>query len=255
VIEVEALVKRYGPTRAVDGVDFRVAAGEVVGLLGPNGAGKSTTIRAVTGLVRPTAGRVRVAGADVVRDGTRAKRALGYVPDRPYLYPKLTARELLRFVARVRGVEDGARAAEAWLETFDLVAVANALVETYSHGMRQKLTFITALMHDPAALVVDEPMVGLDPRAARQVRALMRAHADRGGAVLLTTHSMEIAEAVADRVLVMHRGTVAAMGTMAELRRAVGREDADLEAIFLQLTEEARTAPPPWADAELGRTA
>jgi ABC-2 type transport system ATP-binding protein len=242
VIEIEGLVKRYGAVRAVDGVDLVVARGEVVALLGPNGAGKSTTIKSVTGLVRPTSGNVRVGGYDLVRQGRRAKMALGYVPDRPYLYPKLTGRELLRFVGRLRRVPDAERAAEAWLGTFDLLGSANALIETYSHGMRQKLTFVAALLHDPAALVIDEPMVGLDPRAARQVRELMRAHADGGRAVLMTTHSMEVAEAVADRVLVMHRGRVIASGTMADLRRAVGQDEADLEAIFLRLTEESSDA-------------
>jgi ABC-2 type transport system ATP-binding protein len=255
VIEVERLVKRYGAVHAVDGADFVVERGEVVALLGPNGAGKSTTIKSVTGLVRPTTGRVRVDGFDVVRHGTRAKAALGYVPDRPYLYPKLTGRELLRFVARLRRVPDAERSAEAWLDTFGLLHAANALIETYSHGMRQKLTFVAALLHDPAALVIDEPMVGLDPRAARQVRTLMRSHADRGRAVLLTTHSMEVAESLADRVLVMHRGVIVASGTMAELRASVGQSDADLEAIFLRLTEEEANGPTPLALAALGDAA
>ena len=248
MIEVDALEKRYGALRAVDGVSFGVAAGEVVALLGPNGAGKSTTIKCLTGLVRPSRGSVRLAGHDVVRRGDLAKAALGYVPDRPYLYPKLTGRELVRFVGRMRRVPDVEARAERWLDAFGLREAQNALVETYSHGMRQRLTFVTALLHDPLALVVDEPMVGLDPRAARQVRDLLRRHAERGRAVLLTTHSMEVAEAVADRVLVMRAGRVVAGGSMAELRRAVGRDDADLEAIFLQLTEEAQQAPPPWHD-------
>jgi len=248
VIEVDALHKRYGALRAVDGVAFTVARGEVVALLGPNGAGKSTTIKCITGLVRPTSGAVRLDGFDVVTQGDRAKAALGYVPDRPYLYPKLTGRELVRFIGRLRRVPDAERQAERWLDAFALLDAQNALIETYSHGMRQRLTFVTALLHDPRALVVDEPMVGLDPRAARQVRDLLKRHAERGRAVLLTTHSMDVAEAVADRVLVMHRGTVVAAGSMSELRRAVGRDDADLEAIFLQLTEEAQRSPPPWHD-------
>ncbi|MBA2667934.1 MAG: ABC transporter ATP-binding protein [Trueperaceae bacterium] len=248
MIEIDGLVKRYGAVLAVDGVTFTVERGEVVALLGPNGAGKSTTIKSVTGLVRPTSGRVRVDGHDVVRAGTRAKASLGYVPDRPYLYPKLTGRELLRFVGRLRSVRDAERVADTWLETFGLLGAANALIETYSHGMRQKLTFVAALMHDPAALVIDEPMVGLDPRAARQVRAIMRDHADRGRAVLLTTHSMEVAEAVADRVLVMHAARVVASGTMAELRRTTGQHDADLEAIFLRLTDEAERLPDAFGD-------
>ncbi len=239
MIEVRGLVKRYGAQRAVDGVDLDVHAGEVLALLGPNGAGKSTTIKAIVGLLRPTAGRVLVAGHDVQRDAVAAKGAIGYVPDRPYLYPKLTARELLRFVGRLRRLTDPERSADAWLERFGLTDVANEIVETYSHGMRQKLTFAAALLPDPPVLVVDEPMVGLDPRAARQVRDLMRDHAARGRAVLLTTHAMEVAEAVAQRVVVLHRGRVAAEGSLASLRARVGRDDADLEAIFLQLTEDA----------------
>jgi ABC-2 type transport system ATP-binding protein len=245
MIEVDGLVKAYGRVRAVDGVSFTVRAGEVVALLGPNGAGKSTTIKAITGLLRPTGGRVAVGGNGLESAPLRAKALLGYVPDRPYLYQKLTGRELLRFLARLRRVRDGETRAEAWLRHFDLQRSANELIETYSHGMRQKLTFAAALLHDPPALVIDEPMVGLDPRAAHDVRALMRRRADDGGAVLLTTHSMEVAEAVADRVLLLHHGRIRAAGTMEELRRRVGVQDATLEAIFLQLTEEASRAGSP----------
>lgn len=225
--------------RAVDGVSFRVARGEVLALLGPNGAGKSTTIKAITGLVRPDAGSARIAGFDVARRPVAAKAALGYVPDRPYLYGKLTGQELLRFLGRVRRLPDAEARADAWLSRFGLSEVRNELVEGYSHGMRQKLTFCAALLHDPPALVIDEPMVGLDPRAARLVRALMREHAEGGHAVLLTTHSMAVAEEVADRVVLVRHGRVVAEGGMAELRRRVGEEEADLESIFLRLTEEA----------------
>jgi len=263
MIEVERFVKRYGAHLAVAGVSLSARPGEVVALLGPNGAGKSTTIRAITGLLRPTEGAVRVCGHDVVRAPLQAKAALGYVPDRPYLYPKLTARELLRFVGRLRGVVEGDRRADAWLDAFSLLPVANELIETYSHGMRQKLTFAAALLAEPPVLVVDEPMVGLDPRAARQVREIMRRYADRGRTVLLTTHAMDVAEALADRVVVMHRGRIAAQGTMTELHAAAGagaradgtagapptaHDDAGLEGIFLRLTEEAAAAPPPWDD-------
>jgi ABC-2 type transport system ATP-binding protein len=279
MIEVERFVKRYGAHLAVAGVSLSARPGEVVALLGPNGAGKSTTIRAITGLLRPTEGSVRVCGHDVVRAPLKAKAALGYVPDRPYLYPKLTARELLRFVGRLRAVADGDRRADAWLDAFSLLGVANELIETYSHGMRQKLTFAAALLAEPPVLVVDEPMVGLDPRAARQVREIMRSYADRGRTVLLTTHAMDVAEALADRVVVMHRGRIAAQGTMAELRAAASTgappavptgappavptgappagtpgvaapvdEAIGLEGIFLRLTAEAAAAPPPWGD-------
>jgi len=243
MIEVDRLVKTYGRIRAVDDVTFSVPEGRVVALLGPNGAGKSTTIKAITGLLRPSSGSVRVGGFDLERAPLEAKALLGYVPDRPYLYQKLTGRELLRFLGRLRRVGDAERKAETWLAHFGLERSANELIETYSHGMRQKLTFAAALLHDPQALVIDEPMVGLDPRAAHDVRQLMRKAAEAGAAVLLTTHSMDVAEAVADSVLLLDRGRVRAMGTMAELRERVGSRDASLEAIFLQLTDEAVAEP------------
>ena len=239
MIEVRDLVKSYGRVRAVDDVSFEVRSGEVVALLGPNGAGKSTTIKAITGLLRPSSGRVTVGGHSLEREPLAAKALLGYVPDRPYLYQKLSARELLRFLARLRGLKGGEERAEEWLERFGLADVANELIETYSHGMRQKLTFIAALLHEPPALVIDEPMVGLDPRASRDVRELMRARAVDGAAVLLTTHSMEVAESVSDRVLLLARGRVVASGTMEQLRRRVGSEAASLESIFLELTADA----------------
>jgi ABC-2 type transport system ATP-binding protein len=242
MIEVRGLVKRYGRLTAVDGIDLRAAPGEVLALLGPNGAGKSTTIKMITGLIRPSAGSVVVNGADAVRAPVAAKAALGYVPDRPYLYPKLTGRELLRFLGRLRDVPEAERKAEGWLERFDLLEVQNERIEAYSHGMRQKLTFCAALLHDPQVLVVDEPMVGLDPRAARDVRRLMRERAEAGRTVLLTTHQIDVAEETADRVTLLHRGRVAADGSLADLRSRVGDEGARLEAIFLRLTEERDAA-------------
>jgi ABC-2 type transport system ATP-binding protein len=242
MIEVSHLEKRYGRIQAVNNISFTARAGEVLGLLGPNGAGKSTTIKAITGLIRPTRGTVRLAGFDVVRDGIKAKARLGYVPDRPYLYQKLTGRELLRTLCHIRGVADSRAKIERWLEYFSLQNFGNELIEAYSHGMLQKLTFIAALIHEPEVLVIDEPMVGLDPRAAKQVRELMTAYADKGNTVLLTTHSMEVAEEVADRVLLVHKGQIAAAGTLTELQAQVGDARADLEAIFLQLTEEAQDA-------------
>lgn len=240
MIVAEGLVKSYGRFRAVDGVDLRVARGEVVALLGPNGAGKSTTIKALVGLIRPTSGRVAVGGFDLAKQGVAAKATFGYVPDRPYLYPKLSGRELLRFIGRLRKVSGADARASALLAQFGLSDAADALIETYSHGMRQRLTFAAALLHAPQAFIVDEPMVGLDPRGARDVRLLLREFADGGGALLLTTHSMEVAEAVADRVLVMARGRVVAAGDLQDLRARVGSQDANLEAIFLQLTEEGQ---------------
>lgn len=239
MIEVAGLVKRYGRFTAVDGVSFEVRRGRVLALLGPNGAGKSTTIRAVTGQVAPTSGAVSVGGHDVTRSPLEAKALIGYVPDRPYLYPNLTGRELLRFLGRLRRVPGAEERSRELLADFDLVRSADELVQTYSHGMRQRLTFCAALLHRPEALVIDEPMVGLDPRGARDVRALLRRHADEGGAVLLTTHSLAVAEAVADDIVLMSRGRAVARGTLGELRERVGDEGADLEEIFLRLTDEA----------------
>ena len=238
MIEVRNLVKRYGRVLAVNDVSFTARPGEVLALLGPNGAGKSTSIKAITGLLRPTLGEVKLAGFDVVKEGVAAKAQLGYVPDRPYLYLKLTGRELLRFLSKVRGVDKAEAKAQGWLEFFGLQDFGNELIETYSHGMRQKLTFIAALLHEPPVLVIDEPMVGLDPRASKQVRELMKDYAAEGRTVLLTTHSMEVAEEVASRVLLVSKGQVAAEGTLDELRTQLGNEKAGLEAIFLQLTEE-----------------
>ncbi len=238
MIRAERLVKSYGNFLAVAGLDLRVAPGQVVALLGPNGAGKSTTIKALVGLIRPTAGRVSVGGFDLASDGVKAKAEFGYVPDRPYLYPKLSGRELLRFLGRVRSVPEAEERATELLRRFELTGAADALIETYSHGMRQRLTFAAALLHAPKALIVDEPMVGLDPRGARDVRLLLREFSAQGGALLLTTHSMEVAEAVSDRVLLMARGKIQAEGTLAQLRSRVGQDAASLEAIFLQLTAE-----------------
>ena len=240
MIDVCNLTKSYGRIKAVKDISFKAHAGQVLTFLGPNGAGKSTTIKAITGLIRPTSGKVSLDGFDIIRQSVAAKARLGYVPDRPYLYQKLTGRELLRFLGNLRKIEDCEAKSQSWLEFFQLQDFANELIETYSHGMRQKLTFITAFLHDPKVLVIDEPMVGLDPRAAKQVRKLMRDYALKGNTVLLTTHSMEVAEAVSDRVLLINKGGIAAEGTLAELQTQVGSNGADLEDIFLKLTEEEK---------------
>lgn len=213
------------------------------GLLGSNGAGKTTTIRALVGLTRPTSGTVRVAGYDVWAEPVAAKRAFGYIPDRPYLYGKLSARELLRFIAQLYSVPNAEAQIEQWLEVFRLTDFGNELLETYSHGMRQKVAIICAMLPDPQVLIVDEPMVGLDPHAAKQVRELFRGHADRGHTVLLTTHSLPLAEAVCDRLVVLDRGQVLGQGTMSDLRAQTGTEAGgvagdSLERIFFRLLEE-----------------
>jgi ABC-2 type transport system ATP-binding protein len=246
MIEVSHYSKRYGTHLAVSDLSFTVQPGAVFGLLGSNGAGKTTTIRALVGLTRPTSGTVRVQGFDVWREPVRAKAAFGYIPDRPYLYGKLTARELLRFVGDLYRVPNAAPEIDRWLEFFRLTDFGNELLETYSHGMRQKVAIVAALLPDPPVLIVDEPMVGLDPHAARQVRELFRGHADRGRTVLLTTHSLPLAEAVCDRLVVLDRGRVLGEGTLDDLRAQTGTEAGgvhgdSLERIFFRLLEDEQT--------------
>jgi len=233
MIEIHDLTKRYGDFTAVDGLSLTAAAGEIFGFLGPNGAGKTTTIRIVAGLSLPTSGSVLVNGIDVITEPVRAKSIMGYVPDRPYLYEKLTGRELLHFVAdlyRKDWSECEPRAVEM-LRYFDLGDWIDARIENLSHGMKQKLVIVSALVHDPAVLVVDEPMVGLDALAQRQVKVLFRRLANEGKCVFLTTHTLSVAEAVCDRIAIIHRGKIIASGTTAELKK-----ESALEDVFLELT-------------------
>ncbi|MFN3265294.1 MAG: ABC transporter ATP-binding protein [Deinococcales bacterium] len=243
MIEVSNFEKRFGRVTAVKKVSFVVPGGQIFGLLGPNGAGKTTTIRAITGLTRPTSGTIRVAGFDVWKEPVKAKGVFGYIPDRPYLYGKLTARELLRFIAGLHKLQNIDSELERWLEFFSLEHYANELIETYSHGMKQKLTIIAAFLPQPPVLIVDEPMVGLDPKAAKQTRELFSDYAEKGNTVLLTTHSLPVAEAVAHRIAVLDRGQVLAEGTLEDLQARTneqrsGVEGNTLERIFFKLVEE-----------------
>jgi ABC-2 type transport system ATP-binding protein len=238
VIRLQALTKRYGKFTAVDGIDLHVPKGELFGLLGPNGAGKTTTIRMIAGILRPTSGAVRVAGVDIQARPREAKARLGYIPDRPFVYDKLTGGEFLRFAAALYGHQGAVveRRIDELLELFELTAWKNELTESYSHGMRQKLIISGALVHKPEVIVVDEPMVGLDPRSARLLKDLFRQFVDRGGTVLMSTHTMEVAEVMCDRIAIVHRGKIAAYGTMDDLRRQTASGDATLEDLFLRLT-------------------
>ncbi|MEO8380782.1 MAG: ABC transporter ATP-binding protein [Acidobacteriota bacterium] len=233
MIEIHDLTKRYGDFTAVDGLSLSAAAGEIFGFLGPNGAGKTTTIRVVAGLSLPTSGSVTVNGIDVLADPVRAKSVMGYVPDRPYLYEKLTGRELLHFVVdlyRRNWTECEPRAVEL-LRYLDLGDWIDARIENLSHGMKQKLVLVSALVHDPSVLVIDEPMVGLDALAQKQVKLLFRKLADQGKTLFLTTHTLSVAEAVCDRIAIINRGRIVASGTPAELKKDEALEDA-----FLALT-------------------
>jgi len=238
IIQANVLTKRFGKLVAVRGVTLEVEAGQVFGFLGPNGAGKTTTIRMLTGLVRPTSGSALVAGFDVVQEPREVKRRVGYLAETPYLYPKLTGREFLAFMGGLYEVPPKVtrQRAEALLSLFELADKADELVETYSHGMRQKLALAGAMLHDPPVLFLDEPTSGLDPRSARLVKDLLVALVGRGHTVFLSTHVLEIAEQLCHRVGIIDQGRVVATGTLDELRHQAQSEAYSLEDVFLQLT-------------------
>ena len=238
MIQLEGVTKRYGHFTAVYPLDLRVPRGELFGFLGPNGAGKTTTIRMLAGVLRPTAGRVLIAGHDLAKEPILAKKHVGYIPDRPSVYEKLTGTEFLRFVSGLWG-KNGSEAdqrADELLELFELTAWKNTLVESYSHGMRQKLLISSALVHGPDLIIVDEPMVGLDPKAARLIKELLKNFAAAGGTVFLSTHTLEVAETLCDRIAILQGGRIRALGTMADLRQEAATGDAHLEDVFLKLT-------------------
>jgi ABC-2 type transport system ATP-binding protein len=238
VIRLAELTKRYGKFTAVDGISLHVPRGELFGLLGPNGAGKTTTMRMIAGILRPTSGSISVAGIDLLARPLAAKARLGFIPDRPFVYDKLTGGEFLRFAAALYGQQGAVveRRIDELLELFELTPWKGELTENYSHGMRQKLIISGAFVHRPELIVVDEPMVGLDPKSARLLKDLFRQFVDRGGTVLMSTHTLEIAEVMCDRVAIVYRGKVAAQGTMTELREQTASGNSSLEDIFLKLT-------------------
>jgi len=243
-IQVDHLSKRYGEKIAVKDVSFEVNRGEVFGFLGPNGAGKTTTIKIMVGLLKPSSGGVRVAGYDIVTQPIQAKAASGYVPDTPNLYAKLTGRELLSFVGELYNLEHDqvGRRTDELLRMFDLTEAADNTIDSYSHGMQQKMALAAALMHDPKVLVLDEPTVGLDPKSARLIKDILRQMAERGAAVFLSTHILEIAERMCDRIGIINQGELIAVGTMEELRRLGQTGETSLEDIFLSLTGGAEEA-------------
>src|SRR5213082_2815682 len=240
MIELKSLTKRYGSFTAVDAIDLSVPDGELFGFLGPNGAGKTTTLRMIAGILQPTAGTIHLAGIDLAVDPLAAKSRLGFIPDRPFIYEKLTGTEFLRFVAGLyeqSGPQIEHRAREL-LALFDLEEWRDELVESYSHGMRQKLIISSAFVHRTEVIVVDEPMVGLDPKAARILKDLFREYTHRGHTIMMSTHTLEVAESLSDRIAIIQAGRIRAAGTMQELRQhAAGGADG-LEDIFLKLTGE-----------------
>jgi ABC-2 type transport system ATP-binding protein len=208
------------------------------GLLGPNGAGKTTTMRMIAGILAPTAGTIEIAGIDVIRRPVLAKANLGFIPDRPFVYDKLTGAEFLRFTAALFGQDgpDVERRLDELLELFELTRWKHELTESYSHGMRQKLIIASALVHRPKVIVVDEPMIGLDPKSARLLKQIFRSFVSRGGTVLMSTHTLEIVEEMCDRVGIIRQGELVACGTIDDLRRGNSDGDTGLEELFLRLT-------------------
>ena len=245
MIEFEDVTRCYGDTVAVDGLSLSVPAGELFAYLGPNGAGKTTTIKMLVGLLRPTSGTLRVCGHDVVDWPREARRLVGYVPDEPFLYEKLSGREFLRFVAEMYGTPaaevDEFIARE--VERFELGDFVDSLTETYSHGMKQRTVFASAMLHDPPVLVIDEPMVGLDPRSARIVKDLLRQQVAGGTTVFMSTHTLAVAEEIADRIGIICHGKLERLGVLDDLLADEGSLHGSLEEVFLAVTQQNGQAP------------
>ena len=238
MIAIERLVKLYGQFKAVDDVSLDVKPGEIHGFLGPNGAGKTTTLRMIAGLLKPTSGRILVNGEDLAQNPEGAKASLGFIPDRPYIYEKLTAGEFLRFPGGLYGIDGNgihARVHEM-LDLFELRRWEDELVESFSHGMKQRLVMSAAFLHRPRAVAVDEPMVGLDPRGARLIKDVFRRMSEHGVAILMSTHTLEVAQEMCHRVSIINKGRIVAQDTVEQVRRMAGGEDEQLTSVFLKLT-------------------
>jgi ABC-2 type transport system ATP-binding protein len=244
MIEFEQASRSYGRIKAVDSLTLKINAGELFALLGPNGAGKTTSIKMLVGLLRPTSGKVRICGYDVLKETRQANRCLGYVPDEPYLYEKLSGREFLQFIADLYGLgrEESATRIAREIRNFSLSEFVDQMAEGYSHGMKQRLVFAAALLHDPAVLVLDEPMVGLDPRSMRLVKDMLRERANAGMTIFMSTHTLGLAEEIADRIGIADRGQLRFLGTVDELRQQLAQEHTSLEQMYLELTATAESS-------------
>jgi ABC-2 type transport system ATP-binding protein len=240
MIELKDLTKKYGEFQAVNRLNLSVKKGEIFGFIGPNGAGKTTTIKMMGGILEPTAGTVIIAGFNMQKEPEKAKGKIGFIPDRPYLYEKLTGMEFLKFTADLYGVSAEAFQSRALkiLKDFSLDNWTHELIESYSHGMKQRLIMSAALLHDPEVIIVDEPTVGLDPAAIIMVKDLFKSLADQGVTIFMSTHTLQIAEDTCDRIAVINKGRLIAMGTTQELQREAHVTEADLERVFLNLTSE-----------------
>ena len=244
MIEFQQVTKRYGTKIAVQDLNLSIPNGEVFAFLGPNGAGKTTSIKMMCGLLFPTTGRVSVGGFDLSTHGEQARQLMSYVPDQPFLYEKLTGREFLEFIADLYGMprEEGRRRMDEVIDLFNLHDFVNDLTERYSHGMRQRTVFAAALLHEPKLLIVDEPTVGLDPKSIRLLKDVLRNLAKNGTTIFLSTHSLDIAQELADRIGIVEHGRLIGMGTLDSLRKMASL-DGSLEDVFLKMTEEASAEP------------
>ena len=240
MIRIINLRKQYGRLAAVDNLNIEVAPGEIFGFLGPNGAGKTTTIRVMMGILRASSGRVILGGHDVEQEPQQAKAIAGFIPDRPFIYEKLSGRELLTFIAKLHRMESARlrRRIDELLQYFELTNWEDELVEGFSHGMKQRLVLCAALVHEPRILIVDEPMVGLDPKGARTIKDLFRSLAKAGTTVFLSTHSISVAEEVCHRIGIIQKGHLIASGSMADIYRLTHGQDSNLEDVFLELTQQ-----------------
>jgi ABC-2 type transport system ATP-binding protein len=249
MITLDRVTKTYGSKTAVKDLSLEIGSGELFAFLGPNGAGKTTTIKMMVGLLFPSSGRVMVGGHDLQTDGERARQLLSYVPDQPFLYEKLSGREFLQFIADMYGMaaDDAQRRIGEVIDLFGLDDFVDDLTERFSHGMRQRTVFASALLHRPKVLIVDEPTVGLDPRSVRILKDLLRSQADGGTTVFLSSHSLDVVEELADRIAIVDHGRLISCGTLEQLRTHAAL-DGSLEEVFLRLTEEEHSAPTAGAD-------
>ncbi len=240
MIQTKNLTKRYGSLLAVDRLDLFVPKGSIFGFIGPNGAGKTTTIKMLAGLIEPDTGTILIGDTDIRQNPEKAKQQIGFIPDRPYLYEKLTGLEFLKFTADLYGVEESGfrKKAENILDKFSLIDWKNELIEAYSHGMKQRLIMSAAILHDPKIIIVDEPMIGLDPAGIKMVKHLFRELADSGKTFFISTHTLSIAQDLCDKIGIIQKGKLIATGTLEDLKTQAHASSGDLEAVFLKLTRE-----------------
>jgi len=240
LIEASELTKQFGSVQALTGLNFQVMPGEIYGLLGPNGAGKTTTIKVITGLVEPTSGLVKVEGFDPIKNPIEVKSRIGYVAEKPILYESLSSRDFLEFVASIRKIDQNAanRIVTQLADAFDMAKYFDAPIATLSMGMKQKVALIASFIHQPPVLLLDEPLSGLDARSSRIVKDLLSLHTQKGGAVLFSTHIMEVAEHICTRIGIISQGKVIAEGTLDQLKSKTGNKSETLEEVFLKLTNE-----------------